>query len=109
MADRVSGKTIRWKFSDGPMKNKTFEHTFERSGAVKYRGVDSENDGKMTREKKYEAGRVSADVDVVSYLSSSGYTLTVVLNYRTKKLVAFASNEKMLMLQHGTFDVVKHR
>ncbi len=107
MADRVRGNTFRWKFSDGPMKNRAFEHTFERGGAVKFRSLDGDDEGKMTKEKKYEAARVNSDVDAVSYLGSSGYTLTVVLNYKIKKLVAFASNEKELMLQHGTFEVVK--
>lgn len=107
MADRVRGNTFRWKFSDGPMENKTFEHSFERGGAVKFRSLDDGGEDKMTKEKKYEVARVNAEVDALSYLGSSGYTLTVVLNYKTKKLIAFASNEKGLTLQHGTFEVVK--
>ena len=107
MADRVRGNTFRWKFSDGPMKNKSFEHTFEPGGAVRYRSADGGGDSEWTKEKKYEVAAVSADVDVVSYLGSSGYTLTVVLDSKTKKLVAFASNEKSLLLQHGTFELVK--
>jgi hypothetical protein len=89
------------------MKNRSFEHTFERGGAVTFRSLDGGGNGKATKEKKYEVAMVSTDVDAVSYLGSSGYTLTVALNYKTKKLVAFASNEKGLMLQHGTFEVVK--
>jgi len=45
-------------------------------------------------------------VSAVSYLSSAGYTLTAVLDFATKKLVAFSSNEKMLGIQHGTFQEV---
>jgi MoaF N-terminal domain len=104
--DRVRGKTIRWTFSDGPMANRTFEHIFEKGGAVKFRILGDDAKGKLTREKKYEVARLNADVYTVSYLGSSGYTLTVVLDYRTGHLVAFASNEKGLMLQHGTFEVV---
>jgi hypothetical protein len=40
----------------------------------------------------------------VSYRSAAGYTLTTVLDFKTRKLVAFSSNEKMLTLQHGTFE-----
>lgn len=105
--DRVRGKTFRWTFSDGPMADKTFEHVFEKGGAVKFRMVDGKAQGKVTREKKYEVARINADVDAVAYLGSSGYTLTAVLDYKTKQLVAFASNEKGLMLQHGTFEVVR--
>ena len=106
-ADRVRGKTIRWTFTDGPMAKKTFEHVFEKGGAVKFRALDGDGKSKVTREKKYEAARVSAKVDVVAYLGSSGYTLTVVLDHATRRLVAFASNEKTLILQHGTFEIVK--
>lgn len=107
MADRVQGKTIRWTFSDGSMKGKTFEHTFEKAGAVKFRMLDGDANGKMTKEKKYEVAKVNSDMYIVSYLGSSGYTLTVVLDYTTGKLVALASNEKGLMLQHGSFEVVR--
>ncbi len=104
-AGRVPGKTIRWTFSDGPMAKRTFEHIFEKGGAVKFRMLDGNAKAEATREKKYEAARIAADVDAVSYLGSSGYTLTVVLDYRTKRLVAFASNEKELVLQHGRFEL----
>jgi hypothetical protein len=39
----------------------------------------------------------------VSYLES-GYTLTTLLDFKSKKLVAFASNEKGVSAQHGTFE-----
>ena len=106
-ADRVRGKTIFWTFKDGPMANKTFEHVFLKGGAVKYRVLDGGAKGKMTREKKYEVERVSADLYVVSYLGSSGFTLTAVLDYRTGRVIAFASNEKALVVQHGTFKVAQ--
>jgi hypothetical protein len=37
-------------------------------------------------------------------LGSGGYTLTTVLDFKTKKLVAFSSNEKGVSVQHGTFE-----
>ncbi|HEY3815718.1 MAG TPA: MoaF N-terminal domain-containing protein [Polyangiaceae bacterium] len=104
-ATPVAGKTLRFRFDDGPMAGKTFEHVFEPSGAVRYRDVDGKGEG--TTEKKYEAATIGTDVCAVSYLGSSGYTLTVVLDLRTKKLVAFSSNEKMHLMQHGTFEEVE--
>jgi hypothetical protein len=102
--DPIRGKTIRWTFVDGPVANKTFEHTFDEGGAVTFRVVDANNGGKPGGAKKYEVAEVGADVWAVSYLAPSGYTLTVVLDYRTHRLVAFASNEKDLTLQKGTFE-----
>ena len=57
-----------------------------------------------TAADQYQVASLGQEVHAVSYLSSSGYTLTVVLDYRTKRLVAFASNEKSLTMQHGTFE-----
>jgi hypothetical protein len=98
----AAGKAILFRFDDGPMAGKTFEHVFEPSGAVRYRQVDSKGEG--TTEKKYEGASVGQDVCANSYLGSSGYTLTAVLDYRTRRLVAFSSNEKTHLMQHGTFE-----
>jgi hypothetical protein len=42
----------------------------------------------------------------ISYLSHSGYTLTVALNLEDGSTVGIASNEKTLMPVHGHFEVV---
>jgi hypothetical protein len=39
-------------------------------------------------------------------LSGEGYTLTAILDLEHKTLNAFASNEKMLAPQHGSFEMV---
>jgi hypothetical protein len=100
----VVGKTLRFTFEDGPMAGKTFEHVFEESGAVRFRQADAKGHG--TTAKKYESATIGSDVCVVSYLGEAGYTLTAVLDYRTSTLVAFSSNEKVLLIQHGTFEEV---
>src|ERR1700730_5737843 len=102
-SDPIRGKTIQWTFSDGPMANRTFEHSFKDDGSVSFRTLDGKGERTPTDVKKYEIATVGPDVYAASYLGPSGYTLTVVLDYRSGHLVAFASNEKGLVLQHGTF------
>jgi len=68
--------------------------------------LDGKGNGKPTRVEKYEVATVGADVYAASYLGSSGYTLTVVLDYRSGRVVAVASNEKELVFQQGTFEEV---
>lgn len=104
VSNPITGHSLRWKFSDGPMAGKSFDHTFSRNGAVAFREVGSDSDGKPGSAEQYQVASLGQDVHAVSYLSSSGYTMTVVLDYRTFKLVAFASNEKSLTMQHGTFE-----
>jgi molybdenum cofactor biosynthesis protein MoaF len=104
--DPIRGQTIRWTFDDGPMAGKAFEHTFGEGGVVTWRSLDQHENGAKNgtpAETKYELATVGEYVYAVSYLASSGYTLTVVLDYRTGRLVAFASNEKQLAVQHGSF------
>jgi len=105
MQDTIRGKTIRWTFSDGPTKGKSFEHEFGSNGTLNYRMEG----GKTTTENHYEVEQISKDVCAVSYLASSGWTLTCVLDFATGKVVGFASNDKQLVVQHGTFETVRHR
>ena len=86
------------------MAGKSFDHTFSRNGGVIFREVGSDPDGKPGSADQYEVASLGQDVHAVSYLSGSGYTLTVVLDFKTRKLVAFASNETSLTKQHGTFE-----
>jgi hypothetical protein len=44
---------------------------------------------------------------VVSYLAGSGFTLTVVLNFRDRSVVGFASGAKDWFTVRGTLEVVK--
>jgi len=99
---RVSGKTLRFTWTDGPTKGESHEHRFHDDGSVEYRLAGSTAD--YRREKRYAAERVSDEVDLVSYLAASGYTLTVALNYRDKSIVGFASNDKQWFPVKGKFE-----
>ena len=88
------------------MHLKTFEHTFGDDGSVTYKTEGLEN---VTREDHYEAARINDDVVTVSYLARSGWTLTVVLDYPSHTAVAFASNAKQVVVQHGHFETVMGR
>ncbi|HEX3526942.1 MAG TPA: MoaF N-terminal domain-containing protein [Thermoanaerobaculia bacterium] len=104
-ANPLQGKTMQWTFTEGQMANKTFEHSFDTKGGVTFRELGGDKESKPTSAKKCEVATVGEDVYAVSYLASSGYTLTTVLDYRTGKLVAFASNEKELSVHKGTFKI----
>ena len=43
-------------------------------------------------------------VFAVSYLAASGWTLTTIVDENTRQIVSVASNEKMLVTQHGKLD-----
>ena len=104
MKNPISGKTIQFTFEDGPMAKKTIAHTFKDDGSLSFKMVgDDKGEGKGTQVEKYEVATVSPDVVAISYLGSGGYTLTVVMDSKTKKLVAFSSNDKGVSIQHGTF------
>jgi hypothetical protein len=103
----ISGKTIRWTFDDGVMAKKSFDHTFNDDGSLTFMMLKADSDQKdlekSTRIEKYEVATLGTDVTVVSYLVPHGFTLTVAMNMKSKKLVAFSSNDKGVEVQRGTF------
>lgn len=106
VANPITGHSLRWKFSDGPMAGKSFDHTFSRNGNVSFREVGGDPSAKAGNADRYEVAPVGQDAFAVSYLTSAGRTLTVVLDYKTLKLIAFASNETSLVMQQGTFELL---
>jgi hypothetical protein len=103
MATDLAGKTIRWTYADGPMKGKHFEHSFTNDGTVSWKEA-GEPKPSADSHAKYQFQRISDDVYVVSYLSSHGFTLTTVVDDRSGAIVSFASNEKDLVVQHGSLE-----
>ena len=102
--DSILGKTLRWTFTNGPTKGATFEHVFHDDGSVSWREASGKR-GDETRAEKGAVVRVSDDVQVVSYLSDSGYTLTLALNLSTSRMVGFASNEQRWYPVEGSFEI----
>ena len=113
--DPIRGKTFRWTFTNGPTAGKTYEHRFNDNGTVVWRDVKEPAKSKSASEKakpgadeapvRYAAFRVADDVYTVSYLALSGYTLTVVLNFKDHRMYGFASNDKQWFPVEGTFEV----
>ena len=116
-AAEVRGKTMRWAWTEGPTKGMTHEHTFHEDGTVEWRdanaapkdsGATASSTPKPAKKERVEYGavKVSDDVSLVSYLSDSGFTLTVALNFNDHIVVGFASSAKEWHPVRGTFDVV---
>ena len=118
LSDQVCGKTIRLSWADGPTKGTTQEHVFHKDGTVEWHSIETGAKAKPAAEsggtkavKKaetphYFGEKISDDICMVSYLSHSGYTLTVVLNFSKGSTVAIASNEKDWLPAHGSFEVM---
>ena len=106
--DRVTGKTIRFAWTDGPTKGETHEHVFHPDGSVEYARLEGgKPKGNFTKEKRYAATRITDEVYLVSYLAASGFTLTVALDFAQGSLAGFASNDKQWFPCNGRFEVVR--
>ena len=107
-ATSIKGHTVRWKWTEGPTAGKVYDHTFGADGSVVFREVkDGVPQGNASRARQSGTFALSSDVEIVSYLSDHGFTLTVAMNYDSGKMYGFASNEKQLWPVSGTFEVVK--
>ena len=118
-AGAIRGTTMRWAWTEGPTQGMVHEHVFHDDGTVEWRDAgsappkqpskDAEGGREATRPERapYAAFEVTPKVFAVSYLSSSsGFTLTVVLNFATGQLVGVASGGKDWFPLRGTFEVV---
>lgn len=105
--ETLVGHTLRWEFDDGPVAGKTFEHRFNEDGSVEFRMLDAAGKGRWTHVDKCAARKINDDVFAMSYLGTWGYTLSVVLNFQSREMVAFASNEKAWSTQEGTFQLIR--
>ena len=114
--DRIRGNKIRFTFTEGPTKGHSYDHAFHDDDTVEWHDTSSAkheaqkssgSDAGAEAPTEYGTFQVTDDVEVVSYLSSSGYALTVVLNFETGELVGFASNDKSWYPVQGTFEVVR--
>ncbi len=104
----LAGQTQRWKFDEGPTAGKTYEHTFSPDGTVSFREVGGTSTEKPSAEKRpttrYAAFEAAPGLHLVSYLSESGYTLTVLVNTNNGRLHGFASSAKEWYPLTGTLE-----
>ena len=115
-AAAVRGKIIDFAWTEGATKGKTHQHVFHQDGTVEWRDADpsrgsrpvahSQASREPGEKPEYGAVKVAEDIYTVSYLAPSGYALTVVLNFRDRRLVGFASGAKEWFPVRGTFEVV---
>jgi len=105
-SDPVRGKTMQWTWTKGPTADSTHEHKFHVDGTMTWRILDGKAAGKSGEEKSYLSSRVSSDVQLVSYLSHSGFTITLALNFSDGKMYGSASNGTDWFPVEGTFKVV---
>jgi hypothetical protein len=116
LAPAIRGKTIRLTWTEGLTKGSTYEHIFHQDGTVQFHQTNGSEKkasseqpakaGAATERPEYAAVPVAEDIYAVSYLAPSGYTLTVVLNFREHRMVGFASGAKEWYPIEGTFEVV---
>jgi hypothetical protein len=106
-AEAIRGKTIRLTWTEGPTRGMAHDHVFHQDGTVEWHDAKAAGqDGPAKERPPYAAVEVADGVYAVSYLAPSGYTLTVVLNFRDQKVVGFASSAKDWHPVLGKFEIV---
>ena len=106
---RVRGRTMRFAWTDGPTQGKTHEHVFHHDGTVEWHavGLKAMDDKPGAHERpEYFAADVGDEACFVSYLSRSGFTLSLVLNFVRGTIVGVASNARQWMPVRGHLEIV---
>jgi hypothetical protein len=117
-SDPVRGKTIRMSWTEGPAAGAMEEQIFHQDGTVERRSATDFGSnasgfthgsaaGLLPPERPPYVGiKITYDVCLVSFLSRSGYTLTVALNFGDGSAVGFYSSEKESLTVKATFQVL---
>ncbi len=105
-SDPVRGKTIRLNWTEGPTKGSAQDHIFHTDGTVEWHTAGDNKAAEKPERPAYSGVKVTDGVCLVSYLSKSGYTLTVALNLLEGTTVGIASNEKTWFPVKGTFEIL---
>ena len=113
-ADAIRGKTLRLIWTGGPTQGASHDHVFHADGTVEWHDAKATDTAKAgggsgsgaQERPPYAAMEAAEDVYAVSYLAPSGYTLTVVLNFRDRTMVGIASSGKDWHPVRGRFEIV---
>jgi hypothetical protein len=100
--DSIRGTTIRWMFVEPPVAGMKFEHTFREDGTLVWRVLEGPGAGTSKEEKQYATMKIANGVHVVSYLAASGHTLSVVVDFNTRRVIGFGSDNKEWHPMTGT-------
>ena len=113
-AEAIRGKTLRLIWMEGPTQGTAHDHVFHADGTVEWH--DAKNADKVNAGRRAESGvqerppyaamEAAEGIYAVSYLAPSGYTLTVVLNFRDRTMVGIASSAKDWHPVRGRFEIV---
>ncbi len=109
-ASAIRGTTMRWAWTEGPTKGKVHEHVFHDDGTVEWRDAVASKQAAPRAEAErvpYAAFEVTPKIFAVSYLATSGFTLTVVLDFATETIVGIASGAQEWFPLRGTLEVVR--
>jgi hypothetical protein len=79
-----------------------FEHAFREDGTLVWRVLEGPGKGASKEEARYATMKIADGVHVVSYLASSGHTLSVVVDFNTGRVVGFASDNREWQVLTGT-------
>jgi len=109
----LAGQTLRWKFDEGPTAGTVYEHTFRPDGTVIWRdtakpkGAPKSGESAEAPAPEYASFQVAPETHLVSYRAESGYTLTVALNFGTKKCWGIASSQNEWYPLTGSLEPVR--
>ncbi|MGN6393700.1 MAG: MoaF N-terminal domain-containing protein [Gemmatimonadales bacterium] len=100
--------TMRWRWTAGPTAGMVHEHVFHDDGTVDWHDAGARAAPVSEAERvPFAAFEVTPSIHLVSYLAKrSGFTLTVVLDTTTARIVGIASSSDQWYPVEGTFEVV---
>lgn len=102
----VAGRTFEWHWERGAFKGAAFRVSFLPDGRVQWRGTEGGVAGKQDTEKQYQSLALSKDLQMISWLEKSGYTVTIILDSSDGTCQGIVSNNSEWYPLSGKFKQV---
>ncbi len=99
----VAGHTFEWLWQQGAFKDAGFRVSFLPDGRLQWQGIQGAVTGKQATEKQYQSIAIAGDLQMISWLEKSGYTVTIVLNYSDGTCHGIVSNNNEWYPLSGSF------
>ncbi len=99
----AAGHTFEWHWEQGAFKGAAYRVSFQHDGQLQWQGIEGGVSGKHDTEKQFQSTAISTDVQMISWLEKSGYTVTIILNFSDDTCQGTVSNSSEWYPLSGKF------
>ena len=104
--DRFRGTTQRWTVDSGPLAGTRFDCAFNTDGSIDWRVVAGDLQGRAGRARHFAQEAVRAQLFIVCFPMIDGETITITVDFASKRLVGFLMRRESAITMTGSLQIL---